>query len=550
MPPAKKRDRAVDATRKPQRAHRRPAGGPRPRPSVPVTIVRTSAEAVTTEHSLPAVPVIVLGHDELVAADEGIAALAACREIFVRNGKLAWLAPTSSDVASGRNRFPSSRIEPLPNTRLRELLSHHARWVLPSRDDPSQFESAPVPVWAVNAIAARRQWPGLRLLAGLVTTPVLRADGTLVEEPGYDPATQLFYAPDRAYPPVPPAPDLAAARGALEDLHCFVLRIPFATPADRATWVASILSTFARHVVPSPIFFLETQREAPSVSGLVGLTASVVGDGPGSARLHDELISAGSFSIRDLRRSSVPVWAMAVGAPDASLKSLVSQSRHVGPRPATTLFLAAPKLDAGFDARGPVARIRLETANTERVAVGEAMQAPVVSRNGGDQRGALVAAALTLLRAWIVAGRPGVPADRRAWKGFDAWSEMVRAALLWCGEADPIDTIADGPNDEELAYTHTAELVAGWAEVAKEFGGECTVREFFDALERRAATAHPKLRAALAFLVPGPLTARKTADRLGRLLTRVSAEPVRGLQLRRTGSGNKGNRWAVRSVVS
>jgi hypothetical protein len=50
-------------------------------------------------------------------------------------------------------------------------------------------------------------------------------------------------------------------------------------------------------------------------------------------------------------------------------------------------------------------------------------------------RAALLAAALTVLRGWVVAGRPrhGLP----PWGSYESWSELVREAVVWVGEPDP-----------------------------------------------------------------------------------------------------------------
>ena len=47
----------------------------------------------------------------------------------------------------------------------------------------------------------------------------------------------------------------------------------------------------------------------------------------------------------------------------------------------------------------------------------------------------LVAAALTILRAYHVAGSP--KQDLPAWGGFDAWTSAIRSPLAWLGQADP-----------------------------------------------------------------------------------------------------------------
>lgn len=67
------------------------------------------------------------------------------------------------------------------------------------------------------------------------------------------------------------------------------------------------------------------------------------------------------------------------------------------------------------------------------------------------ERGALLVAALTVLRAYHVAGRP---AQTPRLGSFGEWSDLVRSALMWLGRADPVETIekarADDPKLEKL----------------------------------------------------------------------------------------------------
>ena len=51
-------------------------------------------------------------------------------------------------------------------------------------------------------------------------------------------------------------------------------------------------------------------------------------------------------------------------------------------------------------------------------------------------RPALVVAALTILRAYHVAGRPQKPNPLGS---FEAWSDLVRGALMWLGAADRVE---------------------------------------------------------------------------------------------------------------
>jgi hypothetical protein len=63
----------------------------------------------------------------------------------------------------------------------------------------------------------------------------------------------------------------------------------------------------------------------------------------------------------------------------------------------------------------------------------------------------LVAAALTILRAYHSAGRPRQQV--KPWGGFDEWSASIREPLIWLELADPCETrtvvLADDPEREE-----------------------------------------------------------------------------------------------------
>lgn len=55
-----------------------------------------------------------------------------------------------------------------------------------------------------------------------------------------------------------------------------------------------------------------------------------------------------------------------------------------------------------------------------------------------EHRGELIAAALTVMRAYRTAGMPIVGLKR--FGSFDQWSNWVRSPLVWLGEADPCET--------------------------------------------------------------------------------------------------------------
>src|SRR5262249_56083848 len=72
------------------------------------------------------------------------------------------------------------------------------------------------------------------------------------------------------------------------------------------------------------------------------------------------------------------------------------------------------------------------------------------------ERGRLVVAALTVLRAWHVAGERIEPPPLGS---FEEWSHRIRAPLLWLGQADPCNTTIrvqeDAPRRDLLATVIT-----------------------------------------------------------------------------------------------
>ena len=50
-----------------------------------------------------------------------------------------------------------------------------------------------------------------------------------------------------------------------------------------------------------------------------------------------------------------------------------------------------------------------------------------------EHRGELIHAALTIIRAYILAGKPGASKIKGR---FGVWNEMVAAPLVWLGQAD------------------------------------------------------------------------------------------------------------------
>ena len=148
------------------------------------------------------------------------------------------------------------------------------------------------------------------------------------------------------------------------------------------------------------------------------------------------------------------------------------------------------------------------------------------------ERPRYVAACLTILRAYIVAGAPG---QVRPLGGFEEWSRLVRDTLIWLGEPDPLFTMERTREQDPQREALTA-VLNQWSAVlqnkrvtAKQLIDTATdfdVKESFDAKRR---FLHPEFREAL--LIVAADAGHINSRRLGRWLSDNQGKIVDGLRL-------------------
>ena len=127
--------------------------------------------------------------------------------------------------------------------------------------DMIEFHPAHPPDWCVAAVHARGEYPGVRPIEGVIQAPTMRLDGSILDQPGYDPATRLYLKPNAQYESIPKHPtrqDAEAARDLLLDVVC---DFPFKTREDVAVWLTVLETVIARSSFngPAPLFG-STQR--------------------------------------------------------------------------------------------------------------------------------------------------------------------------------------------------------------------------------------------------------------------------------------------------
>ena len=111
-------------------------------------------------------------------------------------------------------------------------------------------------------------------LRGVRESPTLRADGSILQAPGYDEKTGLWYEPRSSYPVIPEDPTRVDAEAAFDEIAHVVRDFDFATDADASTWLAAVLTAAIRPALEAaPVFGFDAPQFGAGKTLLATLSA-------------------------------------------------------------------------------------------------------------------------------------------------------------------------------------------------------------------------------------------------------------------------------------
>jgi hypothetical protein len=443
----------------------------------------------------PAKPLIRIAGGKIAdVVDEAEAALLqADFSLYQRGAFIVRPGRVRVTVADGKEVSGQRAIEVRDHT-LMEAMTLAATWEkFDGRSESWVQIDAPAKV-AATYLQRVGHWK-LPVLAGIINAPTLRPDGSLLRQPGYDTSTGLLFDPAGAsFPAIRHTPTREHAEKALAALKDLISTFPFVGEADRTVALSSILTACIRRSLrTAPLHAFTAPTAGTGKSKLVdiasviatGREAGVISQGKteeefekrlGALLLASESVIAvdnceaplgGEFLCSMLTQQVVRARILGKSeAPELPSNALVTATGNnlvlVGD---VTRRAVLCRLDA------KVERPELRTFNLEPVDLAK------------QERGRLLAAALTVLRAYHVAGRPSRPAPLGS---FEEWSDWVRGALVWLGEADPVETMEELRDGDPRLDELTA-VLAEWSAVIGERA--VTVREIIDQAARPGSLA-------------------------------------------------------------
>jgi hypothetical protein len=399
-------------------------------------------------YSRPTVRLIV-GEIERIVDEAEAALIKARRGLYQRDNRIVFVAYSPAKTATGAD------------TATIQILERGEHALIVDMAASANFErfdkrvkgwvAADPPISIVKALQqhglGKLRFPTLH---GVITAPTIRADGSILGAPGYDAATGLLFdARGVDFPAIPERPTRAEAERAFATLGDLLTGFPFVERHDRSVALSAILTACVRRSLPTAPLHAFSAPSAGTGKGKLVDIACVIATGFKAAPLSH----GGNEEEMEKRLASKLMAGEPFIAIDNCTRplggdlicSMLTQEK-VSPR---ILGLSkSPPISTGafVAANGNNLVIRGDlTRRTLRCRIDAKVEQPEnrVFRNDPvndamEKRADLVVAALIILRAYHVVGRPKKPSPLGS---FEAWSDLIRGALMWLGAADPVDSM-------------------------------------------------------------------------------------------------------------
>jgi len=429
--------------------------------------------------------------------------------VFQRGASL--VVPVSHDVpAAGGKMTVAAGLKELSTPGLIDHMAQSAcfqHWNMRSkkmvpRDPPAQVASI------ILSRSGKWTFPNI---AGVITTPTMRPDGSILTEPGYDGATRLYHIADPTLrlPAIPFAPSKVQAVRALERLNGLLEEFNFVAAVDRAVALSGLITPTLRGMLSvSPMHAITASTAGSGKSYVVDIASGISTGRPCPALTPGDRDDETEKRLVGMLLAAFPILSLdnvngelggdllcqAIERPLVRVRALgASDIMEIESR--ATIFANGNGLRVRGDMTRRTIVCRLDS-NMERPELREFKSDPLQSVL--DDRGAYVAACLTIVRAYLAAGSPG---KLKPVASFADWSNTVRCALVWLDHADPVETMETArADDPELA--ELKQVIGAWH--ASYGDAPLTVRTVAEhALEKRPdefgewAPANPALRDAI-----------------------------------------------------
>jgi hypothetical protein len=296
----------------------------------------------------------------------------------------------------------------------------------------------------------------------IVQAPIVAPSGEIVTQPGYHKATGVIYQPDSTttIPPVAPNPTPQDVKRALEKILEPLHDFPFVSPVDRATAIAAMILPFVRELIngPTPLHLFTKPTAGTGATLLVDVLftpslgsndiekLSQQGDESEWQRTLTAILrKAPTVVLLDnVRELKSPQLAKAIT--DTAWQGRILGETAMADLPVRNVWAATgnnPTQHLELTRR--IVRCRLDSGLAQPWQ-GRTFRIPLLRPWLTANRGELIGAILTIVRAWFQAG---APKGQRSLGMFESWAETLGGILNFAGVVGFLEHPKESTDDIE-----------------------------------------------------------------------------------------------------
>jgi len=293
----------------------------------------------------------------------------------------------------------------------------------------------------------------LPALLNVTEIPVLRSDSSIVTESGYDEASRLYYepAPGLMMPAVPDNPSRKELEAAAALIQEPITDFPFDTEASRTNALAVLITPVCRPMITGLVPLCLIDKPQPGTgAGLLSDVIAIIATGRPAVmmappktdeecekRLASILLHGQAIVTIDNVEGYLYFASLAMLLTTATFQTrILGQTKEVRLPNRCTFVVTGNNVRLGGDMPRRCYLSRMDAREARPwMRNPKSFKYQHLIQWVKEHRGQLLAAILTMARAWIAAGKP-IPEGLPTLGGFEDWTDTIGGILVHTGFTD------------------------------------------------------------------------------------------------------------------
>jgi hypothetical protein len=393
-------------------------------------------------------------------------------------------------------------------------------------------------------------------LVAITPNPVIRANGTILSKPGYDAESKLYYEPEPGLkvPEIPENPTKEQLQAAINLFIEPLCDFPFENDASEANALAVLMCPVIRPMIDGcvPLALFDKPQSGTGASLLAEVIALVATGTPAAMMaapgdneewrkiITTTILSGDTILIIDNIEDTLQSAALSVLLTSRQWKGrILGRSEDILLPNILTPIGTGNNVRLGGDLPRRCVWVRMDAQTARPWMRNVVFKHPNLHEWIMQSRGAILAAILTIVRSWILAGSPQ-KADQDILGGYESYSRILGGILEFIGVKGFLTNLASMYDIVDTNIPAWEAFLTAWYGVLKD--REITTAELITELQ------NPDLKEFKAALPDdyADMTVKNYQRRLGiAISSRKMARFPNGLKIQKAGEAHHNAKWQV-----